>query len=193
MIITPSLPQKAILIFLFCFAALPLFGQEAIGLEEFNQTRLAYNQSGMLILGSWALVNLIWGSLGVRKSTGETKAFHQMNAYWNVVNLAIAGFGYWQASQEVPGLDFWASIEAQHGIEKILLLNCGLDLGYIAMGGYLMERGRRKEKGQWVGFGKSIVLQGAFLLVFDAILYGFHHSHAAELAKLVNALVLDIA
>jgi hypothetical protein len=90
----------------------------------------------------------------------------------------------------VPGLDFWASVEAQHGIEKILLLNCGLDLGYIAMGGYLVERGRRKEKLQWIGFGKSIVLQGAFLLVFDAILYGFHHSHSAELPKLLDALML---
>lgn len=190
MIVIPSLSQKAVLVFLFCFAALPLFGQEAIGIEEFNQTRLSYNQSGMLILGSWALINLVWGSLGARHANGDVKAFHQMNAYWNVVNLAIAGFGYWQASQEVPGLDFWASIEAQHGIEKILLLNCGLDLGYIAMGGYLMERGRRREKVQWVGFGKSIVLQGAFLLVFDAILYGFHHSHAGELATLVNVLIL---
>jgi hypothetical protein len=190
MIVIPSLPQKFILVFLFSFAALPLFGQEVMALEEFNRMRLAYNQSGMLILGSWALVNLIWGSLGVKKSTGEEKAFHQMNAYWNVVNLAIAGFGYWQASQEVPGLDFWVSIEAQHSNEKILLLNCGLDLGYIAMGGYLLERGRRKEKGQWVGFGNSIVLQGAFLLIFDAILYGFHNSHAAELAKLFNAMIL---
>lgn len=189
MILTTKLFQKVLLVFLFCFAALPLFAQEAMALEEFNQTRLAYNQSGMLILGSWALINLVWGSLGAKQTKGEVKAFHQMNVYWNLVNLAIAGFGYWQASQEVPRLDFWASIEAQHGIEKILLFNAGLDMGYIVIGAYLMELGRRKDKGNWVGFGKSIVLQGAFLLVFDAILYGFHHSHAGELAKLFKALV----
>ena len=190
MIATPSLRQKSLLILLFCCAALPLFAEEASSLAGFNQIRLAYNQFGMLILGSWAVVNLIWGGLASRQSTGQIKAFHQMNAYWNLVNLAIAGFGYWQASQEVPGLDFWASIEAQHGIEKILLLNSGLDLGYIAMGAYLVERGRRKEKLQWIGFGKSIMLQGAFLLAFDAILYGFHHSHSAELPKLLDALML---
>ena len=190
MIATPSLRQKSLLILLFSCAALPLFAEQASSLAGFNQTRLAYNQSGMLILGSWAVVNLIWGSLASRQSTGQSKAFHQMNAYWNLVNLAIAGFGYWQASQEVPGLDFWASIEAQHSIEKILLLNCGLDLGYIAMGAYLVERGRRKEKLQWIGFGKSIMLQGAFLLAFDAILYAFHDLHSAELPKLLDALLL---
>jgi hypothetical protein len=189
MIVIPSFRQKFLLALLFSCAALPLFAQEAIALADFNQVRLSYNQSGMLILGAWAVANLIWGFLGARHTAGETKAFHQMNAFWNVVNLAIAGFGYWQASQEALGLDFWATVSAQHSIEKILLLNAGLDLGYIAMGGYLMERGRRKEKGSWVGFGKSIVLQGAFLLVFDAILYGFHHSHAAELPKLLEALI----
>lgn len=189
MILSPRLRQKFLLALLFSFAALPLFAQEAIALADFNQMRLAYNQSGMLILGSWAVINLIWGSLAARQTAGETMAFHQMNAYWNVVNLAIAGFGYWQAGQEGTGLDLWASVSAQHSIEKILLFNAGLDLGYIAMGGYLIERGRRKEKEQWAGFGKSIVLQGAFLLVFDAILYGFHHSHAAELPKLLEVLI----
>lgn len=186
---TSRLPQKSFLALLFCGVAMPLFGQEGVVLEGFNQVRLAYNQSGMLILGTWAIVNIIWGCLSARKATGKTKAFHRMNAFWNLVNLAIAGFGYWQASQELPGLDFWESLSAQHSIEKILLLNAGLDLGYLAMGGYLMERGRRKGKEQWVGFGKSIMLQGAFLLVFDMILYGFHHSHGAELVRVVYAFL----
>ena len=189
MITSSHLPQKSFLVLLFCCAALPLFGQEGAALEGFNQERLAYNQSGMLILGSWALVNLIWGGIGASQAKGEAKAFHQMNAYWNLVNLAIAGFGYWQAGQEALVLDFWASILAQHSIEKILLLNAGLDLAYLAMGGYLIERGRRKEKEQWVGFGKSIVLQGAFLLLFDVILYAFHHSHGTELPELLSALL----
>jgi hypothetical protein len=185
MIISPKV-QLLLLFFLVSFSA---EAQEIADLVRFNQTRLDYNQSGMLILGAWALVNLIWGGVAARQSTGQTKAFHQMNAYWNLVNLAIAAFGCWQASQEVLGLAFWESVSAQHSIEKILLLNAGLDLGYLAMGGYLMERGRRKEKEQWVGFGKSIVLQGAFLLVFDVILYGFHHRHGAELVRVVYALL----
>jgi hypothetical protein len=105
-----------------------------------------------------------------------------MNAYWNVVNLGIAGFGFWQASQ-VAVLNFWEVLLAQQEIEKILLANAALDLGYIALGLYLIEKGRRTEKDKWLGFGKSIVLQGAFLLLFDAILYGFQQQLGIELLE----------
>ncbi|WP_026952494.1 DUF6992 family protein [Algoriphagus mannitolivorans] len=168
----------------------PLVAQEVPALKEFNLQRLDYNQKGMLILGSWAIGNMIWGGIGASQTSGEVKAFHQMNMYWNSVNLVIAGLGYWQATKEVPGTDFWATMEAQHGIEKILLVNAALDVAYMAGGLYLKERGIRKDKERLVGFGKSIILQGAFLMVFDGVMYGFHASHAAELPKLVQNLSL---
>ena len=74
----------------------------------------------MLILGSWAVGNMIWGGIGASQSMGENKAFHQMNLYWNSVNLIIAGLGYWQATKESPGTDLWQTMDAQNGIEKIL-------------------------------------------------------------------------
>jgi hypothetical protein len=58
----------------------------------------------------------------------------------------------------------------------------------MALGLYLFERGRRTDKDKWVGFGKSIVLQGAFLLFFDAILYGFQQQLGIELVELGKAL-----
>lgn len=164
--------------------------QEIAGIREFNEIRLDYNQKGMLILGSWAMGNMIWGGIGASQTSGEVKAFHQMNLYWNTVNLAIAGFGYWQATKEIPTGDFWQTIEAQQKIEKILLFNAALDLGYMAGGLYLQERGLRKDNERLVGFGKSVILQGAFLLVFDGIMYGFHATHAKELPTLVQNLNL---
>jgi hypothetical protein len=189
MIATPSLRQKSLLILLFCCAALPLFAEEASSLAGFNQTRLAYNQFGMLILGSWAVVNLLLGAVGSFRTRGQTQAFHQMNAYWNVVNLGIAAYGFWQATQ-VAALNFWEVLVAQQEIEKILLANAALDFGYIALGLYLIERGRRTEKDKWLGFGKSIVLQGAFLLLFDVILYGFQQQLGIELVELGKSLVV---
>lgn len=181
--------KSALLLVIFLFAG-PLFAQEIPGLYQFNQTRLDYNQTGMLILGSWAVGNVVWGGIGASQSVGEVKAFHQMNLYWNTVNLAIAGFGYWQATKEVPGTDFWATLEAQHGIEKVLLFNTALDLGYIAGGLYLKERGLRTDNSRLVGFGKSLILQGAFLMAFDAVMVGFHQAHAGELPGLVQNLSL---
>jgi hypothetical protein len=165
---------------LFFVFALPVAAQGLADLEKFNQTRLDYNLQGMLILGTWAVVNLVVGAVASFRMRGQTQAFHQMNAYWNVVNLGIAVFGFWQASQ-VAVLNFWEVLVAQQQIEKVLLANAALDFGYIALGLYLIERGRRLEKDKWIGFGKSIVLQGAFLLLFDAILYGFQQQLGIEL------------
>ena len=155
-------------------------------LTEFNQVRIDYNKSGMIILGSWALGNIALGGIMAGRTSGETKAFHQMNIYWNTVNLAIAGLGYYSAMNEVPSSEFWETMNAQSSIEKILLVNAALDLGYMAGGMYLLERGRRLDKDQFKGFGKSVILQGAFLMSFDAIKYVFHNVHGKELPMIMN-------
>ena len=188
---TPTYPAlKSALILIFFLVSIPLMAQEIPALQDFNQTRLDYNRNGMLILGSWAIGNMVWGGIGASQSSGEVKAFHQMNVYWNAVNLVIAGFGYYQATKEVPGTDFWATMEAQQSIEKILLVNAALDVAYMAGGLFLKERGLRTDNSRLVGFGKSVILQGAFLMAFDAIMYGFHNAHAGELPALVQNISL---
>jgi hypothetical protein len=165
-----------------------VLGQGSDKLEPFNQTRIQYNKTGMLILGSWAIGNIALGGIMAGRTSGETKAFHQMNLYWNTVNLAIAGFGYYSAMKEVPSSEFWETIGSQQSIEKILLVNAALDVAYMAGGLYVLERGRRLQKDQLRGFGKSVILQGAFLMVFDGIKFGFHNSHGKELPKIINHL-----
>ncbi|SFN81856.1 hypothetical protein SAMN04488519_102151 [Algoriphagus ornithinivorans] len=184
-------PLRTLLFLALFFIAFESLSQEIPALESFNQTRLDYNQKGMLILGSWAVGNMIWGGIGASQSMGENKAFHQMNLYWNSVNLIIAGLGYWQATKESPGTDFWQTMDAQNGIEKILLFNAALDLAYMGGGLYLKERGLRKSNERLIGFGKSVILQGAFLLVFDGIMYSFHSANAKDLPGIVQNISLS--
>ncbi|MBN3519549.1 hypothetical protein JYB62_05995 [Algoriphagus lutimaris] len=155
--------------------------QEIPALGLYNETRTQYNESGMIILGAWALGNMVWVGIGASSTSGQTKAFHQMNLYWNSVNLIIAGIGYWQATREIPSTDLLETMKSQASIEKILLVNAALDIAYMAGGLYLKERGLRLSKDKFVGFGKSIILQGAFLFTFDALLYTFHVNHSKEL------------
>ncbi|GAB2608789.1 DUF6992 family protein [Belliella aquatica] len=180
--------KPAFLAILFFLFAITLVQAQDVPtkLTEFNQVRIDYNKSGMIILGSWALGNIALGGIMAGRTAGETKAFHQMNIYWNTVNLAIAGFGYYSAMNEVPSSEFWETMNAQNSIEKILLVNAALDLGYMAGGLYLLERGRRLDKDQFKGFGKSVILQGAFLMSFDAIKYVFHNIHGKELPTIMN-------
>lgn len=185
-----TLSPFVICLVLFFTSTSLVLGQDLPQLTEFNQTRLNYNQQGMLILGSWAVGNMIWGGIGASQTTGDIKAFHQMNLYWNSVNLLIAGFGYWQATKETPGTEFWETMKAQQSVEKILLVNAALDVAYMAGGLYMKELGLRKDNSRLIGFGKSIILQGAFLLAFDGVMYGFHQVHGKELPSLVQNISL---
>jgi hypothetical protein len=181
------LPRFSIYFLLGTFS-LPALAQDSAALEVFHATRLEYNRHGMWILGSWAILNLIFGTVKSFETKGEVKAFHQMNGYWNLVNLGIAGYGFYQANQISLPLLFWEVLSAQQQIEKVLLFNAALDLAYLAIGFFLMERGIRLEKERWIGFGKSILLQGAFLLLFDGILVGYQLELGAELLEWAKSI-----
>lgn len=160
----PAMTKNILLLALFLLPAC----LAAQTLTDFNTDRLARQKKMAYVLGGWAVANMAVG-LGLQGSaTGETKYFHQMNAGWNVVNLALAGASYWAASRVDPsGVDLAESFRQQHNIQKILLLNAGLDVGYIAAGAWMNERGMRLQSDRLRGFGKSLIVQGAFLLVFD--------------------------
>jgi len=151
-------------------------------LQVFQQERNAINKTGMLVLGSWAVGNILLGAYGNQKWTGETKYFHQFNALWNVVNLGIASFGYYSALTSDPTALSGAEILKEYGsLQNLLLLNAGLDVAYMVTGLYLKERGRSSSSADRLkGYGNSLLLQGGFLLVFDAVLY-FVHQHNASL------------
>ena len=66
-------PLRTLLFLALFFIAFESLSQEIPALESFNQTRLDYNQKGMLILGSWAVGNMIWGGIGASQSNGCSK------------------------------------------------------------------------------------------------------------------------
>ena len=154
-------------------------------LESINQNRISMNSNGMLVLGGWAVSNIIIGGIGMTQTGGNTKYFHQMNAAWNSVNLAIAGFGYYGLQRQSAQMGLAETITEFHNFENILLFNAGLDIGYMALGAWLWERGLRKESSRLEGYGQSIILQGSFLFAFDTILYFMSRS---ESSKLMDAL-----
>ena len=76
-------------------AALVLNAQE-YG-RAFEEASLAANNAGMYVLGGWALANMAAGAYGWAAFEGEKKYFSQMNLFWNVVNLSIAGFALYSS------------------------------------------------------------------------------------------------
>ncbi|MEM8896402.1 MAG: hypothetical protein AAGC88_17615, partial [Bacteroidota bacterium] len=95
----------------------------------------------MTVLGSWAAGNIIMNPILGRNATGSDKYFYQMNTWWNVVNLAIAGFGYYGTATDDPtSFNALGSLQEQNSIEKILLINAALDVAYVLGGLYMRER-----------------------------------------------------
>ena len=166
--------KKLIYCTFFILAFATANAQQNSDLLAFNQLRLQKTQKAMTILGGWAVVNIGAGIALQANSSGEDKYFHQMNAIWNGINLAIALPGYFGARRTDPAsFDYWQTVEETHKFQKILLFNAGLDLGYVAGGAYLWERGKNQaeidDQDRFKGWGKSMMLQGGFLFVFDVI------------------------
>ncbi|MBU0696914.1 MAG: hypothetical protein KKE39_10395 [Bacteroidetes bacterium] len=136
--------KKIIIILLIVFAT-PAFSQ--LKTQEINQKRNEINTTGMKILGGWALANIAFGSVSYFNSSNKKKYFNQMNVMWNVVNLGLATAGYFGAKADLnQQLTLAQSLHDQQKIEKILLLNTGLDIGYMAAGLFLNERGKTNHR-----------------------------------------------
>lgn len=129
-------------------------------------------RTGMIVLGSWAVGNIAVGGIGMAQTRGVPHYFHQMNLFWNTVNLGIAVGGYIGATSMDPAVGSVEVLSQYHQFSKILLLNTGLDVGYVMTGLYLRERSGNvnKHAKRLKGYGNSLMLQGGFLLVFDLVL-----------------------
>lgn len=173
---------KNIIVFLLIIPFVPLFAQDSISdsLFAFHQNRMSINESAMLVLGTWATGNILIGTYSNFKSTGEAKYFHQFNAMWNVINLGIASFGYFNAINSDP--ETMSNLEILNdytSLQSFLLLNAGLDVAYIMTGFYLKERAKNSASAERLrGYGNSLLLQGGFLLMFDVALYFIHQNNA---------------
>jgi hypothetical protein len=157
--------------------------------SEYPEINFRTQNTGMYILGSWAVVNLVSGAIGWSRNSGQSKYFHQMNFFWNTVNLSIAGYALYTNNQiDIASMTPQQWLEKQAWTEKVLLINAGLDIGYIGTGFILRSLSDKytSRADLLYGYGNSLLLQGSFLLIFDLILYYTLHSERLNFLEKVN-------
>ncbi len=103
-------------------------------------------------LGRWAAGSVVLGA--VLTADPRTRGFGRQTATWGLVDGAIALVG---ARRQAAG-----RTTPPDRLRRVLLLNAGLDVGYLAAGAWLLRRTR------WRGDGAAVAVQGAFLLWLDA-------------------------
>ncbi len=163
-----------------------LFGQQEYTDYDFCRNSTTISNTGMIVLGSWAIGNMAIGAYGWKQNTGQKMYFHQMNVFWNVVNLSIAGISlYNNWGLDCSSLSPSEFLENHLNTERILLINSGLDLCYIGVGFLLNHLSKKTTKNPDLlkGYGNSLYLQGGFLLAFDLILYGLMRSERFQLSS----------
>jgi hypothetical protein len=104
-----------------------------------------------------------------------------MSAGWGVVNVGIAAGGLLAAGPSPSELD--ALLAAERQFHDILLFNLGLNVAYSAVGATMLGASYYgvENAGRWRGFGTSLILQGAGLLVLDGIAFWASRDRLASL------------
>ncbi len=144
-----------------------------------SQEQAGINSMGLKILAAWGTLNIATGIAATRTADDEeARRFHQMNAFWGGVNLALAGTGLLRARHDSGKVRIPADAFRHYQRDRrIFAINAGLDVLYAGTGAYLVHRGRQPTAAKPAllrGYGKSLVLQGAALFLFDAAMWAAH-------------------
>jgi hypothetical protein len=177
--------------FLFLCIFLPqfVFSQKdtILNAQEYWKINLnnqrSINKSGMYTLLCWSSTNIVAGTIASTQTEGSAHYFHQMNALWNTVNLGLSISGLLQERKlKIENLQDLS--DRQQKLEKIFLINGGLDLVYMGVGtGLLLSKNETDTK---QGYGQSLLLQGGFLMLFDGTMYFLHRNNRIKVNKNVD-------
>jgi hypothetical protein len=182
---------RSFILLLFISSALHAQRIDKLSVDSLNLQRIKTNKTGMLTLGAWGTVNAVAGLASyIIADDKEWKAFHGMNAIWGATNALIAVGGYFGAKRE-EGLKMNCGqlLDRYESNKRLYLINGALDFAYIGSGLLLNAYADDMNNPQiWHGFGKSIAMQGLFLLIFDGTMYASHQRQNKNWYKLMQGL-----
>jgi hypothetical protein len=165
---------RVVAVIFFVLIVSTLHAQNVAPGTSFCEQGMKINNSGMMVLGGWAVANMAVGAYGWSAFDGQKKYFHQMNLFWNVVNATIAGIALSNnLGYDCSSVSYDSYLNSHLSTEKTLLINSALDVGYIGTGFLLKYFSTKASQRSDLlkGYGNSLILQGGFLLAFDLVLY----------------------
>jgi hypothetical protein len=188
--------KKALIGFLMLFAGIQfLYAQSAPTLPQLTERQARLQRTGTWTLAGWSLANLAISGISIGKAEGSARYFHEMNLYWNAVNVGIAGAGLLSLRKKSPSPTLSSAVKEHYTLQKTLLFNSGLDVAYITSGFWLLDKSKTEttitRQNRFRGFGQAVVVQGGFLLIFDVTNYLLHRSDNARLHQLLDKVSLN--
>lgn len=142
----------------------------------------------------WGVANVVAGvglAAGAGSGAPTRRGFGIQTAAWGAVNLGIVGWAALSGMPEPTGT-LAGALAAEDGWSHILLVNLGLNVGYMAVGGALWAASTRGlDAGDAVrGHAMAVVLQGAGLLIFDGVAWLSSSERLSALRGVVESLTV---
>lgn len=159
--------------FLFCMLAWVSLGlsvqaqaTDSLIFSPVAQQTIRQQQNAMRVLGAWSVLSMGTGTYQLLQIDPRTKAMGMQNLLWGAIDGGIAAYATYDLRKKIAsGKLNWQ--EEKLAFRKILLINTLLDVVYVGVGLTLMQ----SKKPVLQGHGQGILIQGGFLLGFDAINY----------------------
>lgn len=148
-------------------------------------------------VAAWGGANVALGvgllASGSRDRTPRRFGFGVQAAAWGTINLGIVGFALLSGDPATP-TTLAEAIAAENGWSDVLLVNLGLNVGYIGVGTALaIAAGRGLSRPDEVrGHATGVIVQGAGLLVLDGIAWLASRSRMDALVDLVGATEIGL-
>ncbi len=123
----------------------------------------------MAILLGWGVANVGIGLFRRKLNNQARRYFWQMNLAWGAVDALIAGLTLRALATDYTRFATDRAFQATQ--VKVIGFNIFLDVLYVLGGLALLKVNVKKRSARRQGYGRSIVVQGGFLLVLDAVLF----------------------
>jgi hypothetical protein len=139
--------------------------------SDFNLYR--FQRRAMPVLLGWALGSIVAGALWLRDPGRFLRGAGGQFVAWGVIDglialLALRGAGRKQVGWQANAITPLQHAQEAEQFEKIVWANAALDVGYVLAGRWWS---RRNPDDPWRrGMGLGVMVQGAFLLVWDLFL-----------------------
>jgi hypothetical protein len=154
-------------------------------MREAFTTYQSFQHTALTVLAIWGGINLVAGGAVYLRASGQWQSFGGICAAWGIVNLLIGGIQL--ITQRNPAVPEALGAALKGGISNLQLVT-GFwisDFATVAIGiVFLLPQIAIRSEGLQ-GIGKGLILQGAFLAIFDAFLLAGINGYVQTLIKLV--------
>lgn len=133
-------------------------------LQSFDASYYDFQDAVGRTLLVWGGANVVAGAAAQASGNPFLKQFGMQALVWGAIDAALALLGLRDAAKKRAERSDQAAQARRFRV--IVALNVLLDVGYIA-GGVALARSGRNER---AGMGIGVIVQGAFLLLFDLAL-----------------------